>query len=256
MNYKTVKKENVSDGVAFLTLNRPDKLNAINVEMFKEIGEAVKSMDEDGNVSVVIFKGEGDNFSSGLDFFDLFLQLKSSKDFNLWNHIIFMQDAFLSIYKSKKIYIAAVDGYCLGAGLDLISACDLRIATNRSKFSIAETKLGIVADLGALQHLSRILSEQIVRYWAYTSRIFDSKEAYDAGLLLKICSSKEELMEASKNIAKEIISNPQKAILNTKKVINYSLYNTLEESLRFAGKQNLELDEKELLSRFQSGLKS
>lgn len=256
MSYRTVKRENVEDGIVSLTLNRPDKLNAVNVEMFKEINEAVKSIDEDENVSVVILKGEGDNFSSGLDFFDLFMQMKSNKDFNLWNHIVFMQDAFLSVYNSKKVYIAAVDGYCLGAGLDLISACDLRIATNRAKFSIAETKLGIVADLGVLQHLSRILNEQIVRYWAYTSRIFDSKEAYDVGLLLKVCNSKEELIETFKSIAKEIIRNPQKAVFNTKKVINYSLYNALEESLQFAGKQNLELDEKELLSRFQSGLKT
>lgn len=250
-----IEKEKIDDGVVCLTLNRPDKLNAFNVNMFKEIMETVKNVDEDDNVSVVIIKGKGGNFSSGLDFFDLFNQASSNKDFDLWDHIIFMQDAFLSIYNSKKVFIAAIDGYCLGAGLDLISACDLRIATRDAKFSIAETRLGIVADLGVLQHLIRIVGEQIVRYWAYTSSVFGAEEALNAGLILEICNSEDELKKKSESLAKSIAKNPKKAVINTKKSINHSFYNPLLESLRFTGKLNLDLDIGELMERFKKGLK-
>ncbi len=256
MAYKTVKVEKVEEGIVSLALNRPDKLNALNVEMFKELKEVLNSISGDDGVMVVIVRGEGENFSSGLDFFNLLEKMQSGENFDLWNNIVFMQDVFLSIYNSEKVFIAAIDGYCLGAGLDLVSACDLRIATEKAKFSIAETRLGVVADLGVLQHLSRVVNEQVVRYWAYTSRVFDSKEAYNAGLLLKVCRSKEELENVSKDIARQIVSNPHKAVLNTKKVINYSLYNPLEESLRFAGRMNLEIDIGELLKRFKSGLNS
>ena len=256
MSYNTVKFEPLGGGVGLLKLNRAERLNAISVEMFKEIADVVKMIDNDSSIVAVIVKGEGDNFSSGLDFYDLFGYMESSKDFDLWAHIRFMQDTFLSVYNSEKIYIAAIDGYCLGAGLDLASACDLRIATKRAKFSVVETKLGVVADLGVLQHLSRVLNEQIVRYWAYTSRVFNAEEAYGVGLLLKVCGSEEELFGLSKSIAREIVSNPSKTVSNTKKVINHSLYNSLGESLRFAGRMNLNIDGKELLERFRSNLKS
>ncbi len=250
-----IEKGNIGNGIIYLALNRPSKLNAFNVEMFKEIAKTVKSVDEDDSISVVIVKGKGGNFSSGLDFFDLLNYASSNKDFDLWNHITFMQDAFLSIYNSEKVYIAAIDGYCLGAGLDLASACDLRIATNRTKFSIAETKLGIVADLGVLQHLVRIVGEQVVKYWAYTSRVFGAEEAFDAGLILDICETEEELDEVSGNLAKSIAKNPKKAVMNTKKSINHSFFNPLLESLRFTGKLNLDLDIEKLMERFKKGLK-
>jgi len=255
MEYRTIKRDKIGDGVLSITFNRPEKLNAFNVDMFKEINEVVKEIDADDNTLVVIVKGEGGNFSSGLDFFDLINYMKSNKDFDLWKHIIFMQDTFLSIFKSKKIFIATVDGYCLGAGLDFASACDLRVATNRAKFSVAETKLGIVADLGVLQHLIRIVGEQVVRYWAYTSRIFGAEEAFDAGLILDICETDEELKDVSENLAKSIAKNPKKAVINTKRSINYSFYNPLLESLRFTGKLNLGIDTRELIERFKKGLK-
>ncbi len=256
MSYNAIELEHLESGITLLKLDRAEKLNAINVSMFKELSDAIERIDCDDSTVVVIVAGEGGSFSSGLDFYDLFSYMKSNQDFNLWEHIKFMQDTFLSIFNSEKIYIAAIDGYCVGAGLDLASACDLRIATKKAKFSIAETKLGVVADLGVLQHLSRILNEQIVKYWACTSSVFSSDEAYSAGLLLKVCDSKEELMEASKSLALKISSNPYKTVSNTKKVINHSLYNPLEESLRFAGRMNLEVDGRELLKRFETGLKS
>jgi len=255
VNYNTIKLESLGDGITLLTLNRAEKLNAISVDMFREINDAVKMVDSDRNSVVVIVRGEGDNFSSGLDFYDLFGYMESRGDFDLWAHIKFMQDTFLSIYNSEKIYIAAIDGYCFGAGLDLASACDLRIATDRAKFSIAETRLGVVADLGVLQHLIRVVGEQVVRYWAYTSRVFGALEAYSAGLLLKVCEPKEKLMDVSKGVAQEIVNNPAEAVLNTKKGINFSLSNPIEESLRFTGKLNLNLDVKALMERFKKGLK-
>lgn len=255
MSYKYIKIEFLKNGISILKLNRPEKLNAMNITMFDEINNAIKRIDEDRDVFVVIVKGEGGNFSSGLDFFDLFDHMKFNKDFDLWTHIVFMQDVFLSVYNSEKVYIAAIDGYCLGAGLDLASACDLRIATNRAKFSIAETKLGIVADLGVLQHLVRIVGEQVVRYWAYTSRVFGAEEAFDVGLILDICETEEELDEVSENLAKSIAKNPKKAVMNTKKSINHSFFNPLLESLRFTGKLNLDLDIEKLMERFKKGLK-
>jgi len=250
VSYQTLVSEKVADKVILLRLNRPERFNAMNVKMFEEIGKTVKEVDGDDLVSVVIVAGEGGSFSSGLDFYDFFEYASSREGFDLLDHIKFMQDIFLSIFNSRKVYISAIDGYCIGAGLDLAVSCDLRIATEAAKFSVAETRLGIVADLGVLQHLPRIIGEQNARYLSYTSEMIRARKAKQMGLILETVETQDKLFTRAKEIAIRIAANPQNAVANTKRSINFGLENSISESLRYTAKFNLSLDQKELMENF------
>ncbi len=254
MSFETIKSERLDNFTILLSLNRPEKINAMSVKMFEEIKRFVVGLEDDDEVYSVITRGEGGNFSSGLDFYD-FYEHVTEKGSGVKEYIELMQSTFLSIFDSKKVFIAAVCGYCLGAGLDLISACDIRMSTSSARFSVAETRLGIVADLGSLQHLVRLIGEENTRYLAYTSDIITGEMAKEMGLVFEVCDTEEKLIKRAKYIADKVALNPLEAVKNTKKSINFSLFNPLKESMRYAAHFNIGLDFEKLLNNFSKNLK-
>ncbi len=260
MEYETLKLS-YKDKIGIITFNRPDKLNAMSQKFFAELLSATKEMDDNDDVVVVIIKGEGKAFSSGLDFYDFLQNFKNNKQGKtdeefLNENVIFMQDSISSIENSKKIYIAAVHGYCVGGGLDLASTCDMRVASQDAVFSILETQIGVVADLGSIQRLPRIIGEGNVRLLAYTSMKIDAKKALSIGLVNEIYKDKDEMLNGAFEIAREIISKPKKAVLGTKTALNYGLTHSTEESLRFAARFNANLfDYDTVKNRFLSNVK-
>jgi enoyl-CoA hydratase len=251
------------DGIGFLTLNRPDKLNALSMKLLEELRKAVEELDNDDEISVVIMKGKGRAFCAGLDFYD-FLQLvqknmtedrEKIKNF-LYESVVFMQESIASINRSKKIYIAAIHGFCVGGGLDIASTCDIRLATKDSVFSIMETKIGVVDDLGAIQYLPKIIGEGNTRLLAYTARKIQAKEALRIGLVSEVYENEQELMKKAKELALEIMKNPKDALAGTKEAMNYGLDHSVEESLRFAARFNSTLfNFEEVKNRFLNNVK-
>ncbi|GAQ78245.1 hypothetical protein KFL_000100115 [Klebsormidium nitens] len=176
-------------GVAELLLNRPLKSNSINGNMWEEIPKAMRLADNMGDVRVIILKGAGRHFCAGIDVSSLAQFMVANKDLGegreqekLRRDIKEMQASFTAFEECRKPVIAAVHGACIGAGVDMITACDIRYCTEDARFSVKEVDLAITADIGTLQRLPGIVGEGIARELALTAREFDGQEAKDLKL--------------------------------------------------------------------------
>jgi enoyl-CoA hydratase len=161
----------LTGSVAHVRLNRPDKLNAMGAEFWTEIIQLFEWIDSHDQVRVVVLSGEGRHFSSGIDLALLAsvaagLGADPGRNARLLRRkILDMQSAFAAVDRCRKPVLAAIHGYCLGAALDLVSACDMRYAAADARFSIKEIDMGMAADVGTLQRLPRIIGDGVLRDW-------------------------------------------------------------------------------------------
>ncbi len=214
--------------VATVLLANPGKANAINKKMWFELaGAALAIKNLQSEIKVVILAGQGRHFCAGihLEFLsEIFAEgralPKEQQPAFLKQKIMAMQQAFHSFYELPQPVIAAVHGACLGAGLDLISACDIRLATYASAFSILETKLGIVADVGTLQRAPYFLNEGRLRELAYTSKTFSGRKARCWGMVNHLYWSQSQMMAKAMAMALEIAKLPDYAVFGSKAVLN------------------------------------
>lgn len=233
--FKIVKNKNI----ATLYLNRPDKMNAMNWAFWDELPKAIAEIESDKEIHAVIITGKGKVFSIGLDVFDFVERfgmalMGDSKDSReqLMNLILTMQKGMNAIANGKKIYIAAVNSHCIGGALDLIAACDIRIGSKDSIYSLRETKLGIVADMGSLQRLPYIIGQSNTRLMAFTGRDIDAATALGMGLISQICDGTKELESEAKLLATEIANNPFSAVYGSKVMLNRMTEKTINDGLR------------------------
>jgi enoyl-CoA hydratase len=214
------------NNVMHLELARPNKANAMNKKMWFEIGEAYRWINTQEEVHVVVLSGKGKQFSSGADInflmqvMDSTEKCLSDKTAHLKSEILNMQKAFSAIVDCSVPTIAAIHGVCVGGAVDLISACDIRLASSRSYFSILETQLGITADIGTLQRLHFNLSDGRLRELAYTSAIFSGRKAKKWGMVNEIYFTRKRLMKAAFILANRISSLPSYAVKATKQSLN------------------------------------
>ena len=220
LNFKTILVEK-SEGLGKIVLNRPQVLNALNQEMFDELDKAFRFMGEDEDVKVLIVTGAGKAFSAGIDL-SLLNQIVEEKNNEKIRRLIKkIQETFSLLEIMEKPVIAAINGITLGGGLELILACDLRIASENAKFGLPEVSFGIVPDLGGAQKLSRIVGLGKAKEIVFTGEIFDAKEAEKIGLVNKVVSH-EVLEETVKNLAKKLMNNSLIAIGLSKNILNKS----------------------------------
>lgn len=220
LNFKTILVEK-SEGLGKIVLNRPQVLNALNQEMFDELDKAFRFMGEDEDVKVLIVTGAGKAFSAGIDL-SLLNQIVEEKNNEKIRRLIKkIQETFSLPEIMEKPVIAAINGITLGGGLELILACDLRIASENAKFGLPEVSFGIVPDLGGAQKLSRIVGLGKAKEIVFTGEIFDAKEAEKIGLVNKVVSH-EVLEETVKNLAKKLMNNSLIAIGLSKNILNKS----------------------------------
>ena len=220
LNFKTILVEK-SEGLGKIVLNRPQVLNALNQEMFDELDKAFRFMGEDEDVKVLIVTGAGKAFSAGIDL-SLLNQIVEEKNNEKIRRLIKkIQETFSLPEIMEKPVIAAINGITLGGGLELILACDLRIASENAKFGLPEVSLGIIPDLGGAQKLSRIVGLGKAKEIVFTGEIFDAKEAEKIGLVNKVVSH-EVLEETVKNLAKKLMNNSLIAIGLSKNILNKS----------------------------------
>lgn len=188
--YETLQVSAPYDHVLHVQLNRPDKRNSMNRDVFREITNCFKEINDDKQSRVVVISGSGKTFTAGLDFADMLDMISHVSGNNadgmdvatrakfLRNMIFLMQNSFNSVVRCSKPVIASIHGGCIGAGVDLISSTDIRYCSTDAFFSIREVGIGMAADLGTLQRLPRIVgNDSLVRELAYTARNMDSKEA-------------------------------------------------------------------------------
>lgn len=226
--------------VALIELNRPEKANAVNGTMWQEIKQAFEWLSETSHLRIGIFSAKGKHFTAGIDlgfFSEAKAQLDSlceaTKGEQVRQFIIDLQESVSAIEKCTKPVIAAVHGLCYGGGVDLITACDIRYATKDSKYSVKEVDLGIVADIGTLQRLPKLIGEGMARELTYTAREFSGSEAKEMGLVTRLFDDKASLDKGVFDLADSIASKSPLAIRGIKEVMNYSRDRGVEEGLDF-----------------------
>jgi len=246
-NYNTLAVTEPSPAVFHVQLNRPDKLNAINDNMWKEIGQCFSELSDNSDCRVIVLSGAGKIFCAGIDLMDamkLFQNFAELPDVArkckaLEKKIQEYQDSFTSIEKCSKPVIAAVHGACIGGGVDMICSADIRYCSADSWFQVKEVDLGMAADVGTLQRLPKIIgSQSLVRELAYTARKMHAPEALKIGFVSEVFDDQKSLLEKSLDIAKQIASKSPVAVQGTKLSLNYSRDHTVEEGLNHINMRN------------------
>jgi len=241
MMESTQFKVEIEAHVAWLTLNRPEKRNTMGTDFFKELSEHLENLDQDSAVRAVIIKAEGKSFTAGTDLEEagslLSGQAADQREATRRN-IMSLQEGITNIERFNKPVIAAIHSHCIGGGIDLISACDIRIATRDAVFSIRETPMGIIADLGTLQRLPYIIGHGWFRELALTGRNFTAEEALQMGLVTRICADREALYAEAKKLADRIAACPPLTVQGAKEVILYSRDNGIDAGLQYVAQKN------------------
>jgi enoyl-CoA hydratase len=222
--FKNIVVEYPKESVALITFNRPEKLNALNLETRKEISEAIEKI----QARCLIFTGNGKAFAAGADIEELsrrtsFDYLKVSKYTTWLNH---------RIEELEIPTIAAINGYALGAGCELAMSCDIRIASEKARFGLPELNLGIMPGAGGTQKLPRLVGIGMAKKLIFTGEMIDASEAFRIGLIEEVVEH-ERLMDRALEIAEKIVRKPPLAIKLAKKAINATRSMPLEEGLKY-----------------------
>lgn len=230
-------------GVALVELAREGKFNAMDKGMFEAIGDTFRSLGSDSSVRAILLAGRGRHFTSGLDLHYAASQFPPTDDPGRaaearLRHIGWLQDSFNAVEAARPPVIAAIHGGCIGAGVDLAAACDLRLAAAGSFFQIAEVDVAITADLGTLQRLTHLIPEGVVRELAYTGRRMEAEEAARLGLVNRIEPDREALISAGLELASAIAAKSPLAVAGAKMSLNYSRGRPVEEGLRHVAMWN------------------
>ncbi|MCB1655170.1 MAG: crotonase/enoyl-CoA hydratase family protein, partial [Pseudomonadales bacterium] len=225
-------------------INRPEKVNAMNAAFWSEIVEIFQWIDETDAVRVVVLSGAGKHFSAGIDLMLLAsVANELGKDVGrnarlLRRKILQMQASFNAVDGCRKPVLAAIQGYCLGGAIDLIATCDLRYSTVDAQFSIKEIDMGMAADVGTLQRLPRIIGDGMLREMAYTGRMVLADEARTIGLVNRVYSDHQALLEGVMAIAQEISGKSPIAIGGTKQMIGYMRDHRVDDGLEYVATWN------------------
>lgn len=229
--------------VATVWLDRPEKRNAMGMEFWEDLPRALAALDDDDDVRVIVIAGKGPSFTVGLDLM-AFAELGGGDGSpvrqrrELLNTIRQMQWTMTSIDKTDKPVIAAIHGYCLGGGIDLITACDIRLAASDAIFSIRETKIAMVADVGTLQRLPRIIGAGHTAELALTGKDIGADRAKEIGLVNDVLPDSDTVLKAALEMAQEIAANSPLAVQGTKHVLRAADGKTVDEALEFVSLWN------------------
>ncbi|WP_268796615.1 crotonase/enoyl-CoA hydratase family protein [Pseudomonas huanghezhanensis] len=244
MSDYTAFKVELTDHIAHVQINRPDKANAMNAPFWHEIMEIFEWADGTEDVRVVVLSGVGKHFSSGIDLMLLAsVASELGKDVGrnarmLRRKILQMQASFSAVDQCSKPVLAAVQGYCIGGAIDLISACDMRYAADDALFSIREIDMGMAADVGTLQRLPRLIGDGIVRELAYTGRNVTAEEAQRIGLVNRTFADFPQLLEGVFAVARDIAAKSPVAINGTKRMISYMRDHSVNDGLEYVATWN------------------
>ena len=228
--------------VAWLVLNNPEKRNVMGFEFFNGLIEKFNELDRDPDVRVVVIRAEGKSFTAGLDLTEAGALLAGgggadSRE-NMRREVVHLQDSMNVIERCRKPVIAAVHSHCIGGGIDMLSACDIRICTEDAVFSIRETRIAIIADLGTLQRMPTLIGHGRFRELALTGRDFSGREALDMGFVTHLCEDRDSLLKKAGELAGEIAALPPLAVQGVKEVVIHGRDNGVYPGLQYVAQKN------------------
>ena len=218
--------------IAVVTLNRPEKLNAIDRGLHLEMMRVCQELNEDDDVRAVIWTGEGRGFCSGVDLTGGGVGRSESRQDRLDEYGWVGRQAMAVYRKLDKPTIAAVNGVAAGAGMSLALACDLRVGSENSRFKTVFIERNLSPDSGMSYFLPRIVGSSRAFDLVFTSRMVDAEEAYRLGLLDRMTTA-DKLMDEAKELARQIAFWPPLAMQMAKRVLQHSLESTLEDQLQY-----------------------
>ena len=235
-----------TNGVAEVILSGPGKGNAMGPAFFRELPEVFADLDRDDDVRVVVLRGKGGIFSYGLDLKAMaptLMPLISSDSLakertQLLRLIGDWQRGFDLVERCSKPVIAAIAGPCIGGGMDLASAADVRLCSRDARFSVREVKVAIVADMGSLQRLPRIIGHGNTRELAYTGKDIDADRALRIGLVNNVLEDEKALLERATEMARQIAENPPLVVQGIKQVLAYGEERRILDGERYAAVWN------------------
>lgn len=244
MSY-TCFEVDISDKVAHIKLNRPEKRNSMNLKFWDELPEMIGDIDREVRARVIVVSSTGPHFSAGLDVQEFFNVINDkgaderahriSRGADFYQTVQKMQATFSALENCRIPVIAAIQGGCIGAGVDLVTACDMRYATDDAFFSVEEINIGMTADVGTFPRLVKLIPEGIVRELCYTGRRMPAGDAQSAGLVNRVYPDQQTMLNEVLAIATEIAAKAPLAVHGCKRMINYSRDHTTADSLDYVG---------------------
>ncbi|MEG2276352.1 MAG: short-chain-enoyl-CoA hydratase [Odoribacter sp.] len=225
MDYKKLIIEK-QENICIVKINHPEALNALNIQILTELGQAFDEIEADKDTDVVVLTGEGRSFVAGADIAEMsVMKADEGKHFGQLGAAVFRKIELLS-----KPVIAAINGFALGGGCELAMACDIRIASVKAKFGQPEVGLGIIPGFSGTQRLPRIVGLGKAKELIYTATVIPAEEAYRIGLVNKVVEP-EELMTEAIAMAKVIASKAQLAVRYAKEAINRGVETDIETGI-------------------------
>jgi len=231
--------------VAIVRLNRPDKLNAMNLAMWNDLRSAFQFLDGLPEARAIVLEGEGRGFTAGIDLqmmMGLGSQIQNDCDGrmreSLRRIILDLQDCLSSLERCRKPVLAAVHGACVGGGIDLICCADMRYCSADAWFSIKEIDIGMTADVGTLQRLPKLIGDGMARELAYTARKVDAAEAREIRLVNRVFDTPDTLREGVRAIAAEIATKAPLAVRGVKEMITYARDHSVADGLNYIATWN------------------
>ena len=239
---------NIKDNVAHILLNRPAKRNSMIREFWTELPSIIADVDDNVRARVIVISAAGPHFTSGLDT-SLFSGLSQSETSNVkehciqaqsifYNEVTKLQKTFTSLENARLPILVAIQGGCIGGGLDFITACDIRYATKDAFFTLFETNLAMTADVGTFPRLTKLIPEGFVKEMAFTGKRISSQDAHRFGLINKLYETQEEMLSEVMAIAHNIASKAPFAVSGCKTAINYSRDHNTTDTLDYVALWN------------------
>lgn len=223
--------------VVEICLNRPQAINSMNTDFWDELPAIIDALDREAVARVIILTSKGKHFTAGMD-----LELLSNMGGNpddeparraeqtrRW--ILSLQETFTQLEAARMPIISAIQGACIGGGVDMVCATDIRFCTANAYFNIKETELGITADVGTLQRIQHVMPSGLARELAYSSRNLGAEEALACGFVNKVYETQEEMLDAVRALATDIARHSPMAVHGTKKMLNFSRDHSVQDSL-------------------------
>ncbi len=240
MNYTRMKVSagGTNGSVGRIELCQPEQYNRMPAAFWEELPRALEELDATGKIRALIISSTGKHFTSGMDV-SVFTTTREER----WDrgrageaarrNLHRLQEVFSKLETVRMPVIAAIQGGCIGGGVDLIAACDMRYCSADAFFCIQEINIGLAADVGTLQRLPRLIPEGLMRELAYTGRRMYAEEAKDAGLVNEVFDSQELMLDHIETIAEEIASKSPLAVTSTKHLLNYGRDHSVADTLDY-----------------------
>ena len=229
----------IDNSIAHIRFNRPEKRNSMNEDFWTMFPKEVEELDDSGEIRALIVSSTGPHFSAGIDlsmFKDDIVENETDNELGrsrgyFLQQLRFLQNAVSCLEAARFPVVTAVQGGCIGGGIDLITAADIRICTKDAFFLIEEINVGLAADIGTIQRLPKIIPAGIAREWTMLGEKVSADRAKEVGLVSSLHDNHDEMMKNAFEIAEKLASKTPLAMWVTKETLNYSRDHTVKESL-------------------------